>query len=239
MCRTYAAGIVYLNFFLVGWMWNALACNINGWINMGLIAWLLLSNTRWNVRQNISVSLVHKFFILSWTHNFPLWISRLTQMVRLFICMRRWSNPIWISTAISISAWTGPYGLQEVEATRAARQSSHEDDKGCQPFAPAAFNPRRYPWYLFLLQAQSTPGLKCGWKEKSLRNPNDSIGKGAGDLPARSTVPQPRAPTRTNVSQYNYYSDWCGFPQQATPRVITGYDLKLIQDIYLDINSNF
>ena len=29
---------------------------------------------------------------------------------------------------------------------------------GCQPYAPAVFNPRKYSWYSFLLQAESTPG---------------------------------------------------------------------------------
>jgi hypothetical protein len=28
---------------------------------------------------------------------------------------------------------------------------------GCQPYAPAAFTPRRNPWYSFL-EAESTPG---------------------------------------------------------------------------------
>jgi hypothetical protein len=28
----------------------------------------------------------------------------------------------------------------------------------CQPYAPAAFTPRKYPLYSFLLEAESTPG---------------------------------------------------------------------------------
>ena len=31
-------------------------------------------------------------------------------------------------------------------------------DGGSQPYAPAAFTPRKYSWYLFLLEAESTPG---------------------------------------------------------------------------------
>jgi hypothetical protein len=27
----------------------------------------------------------------------------------------------------------------------------------CQPYAPAAFTPRNYSWYSFLLEAESTP----------------------------------------------------------------------------------
>jgi hypothetical protein len=30
---------------------------------------------------------------------------------------------------------------------------------GCQPYAPAAFTPRKYTWYSFLLEVVSTPGL--------------------------------------------------------------------------------
>jgi hypothetical protein len=29
--------------------------------------------------------------------------------------------------------------------------------QGCLPYAPAAFNPSKYPWYSFLLEAESTP----------------------------------------------------------------------------------
>jgi hypothetical protein len=37
--------------------------------------------------------------------------------------------------------------------------------QGCQPYAPAAFTPRKYSWYSFLLEAESTPGPLCGRKE--------------------------------------------------------------------------
>jgi hypothetical protein len=42
--------------------------------------------------------------------------------------------------------------------------------QGCQPYAPAAFTPRKYSWYSFLLEAESTSGLLvqpeglCQWK---------------------------------------------------------------------------
>ena len=43
-----------------------------------------------------------------------------------------------------------------------SRQSSHE---GCQLYAPAAFIPRIYSWYSFLLEAESTPRPRCGQKD--------------------------------------------------------------------------
>ena len=43
---------------------------------------------------------------------------------------------------------------------------------GCQPYAPAAFTPRKYSWYSFLLEAESTSGPKCDRKDfMSLKNP--------------------------------------------------------------------
>ena len=43
---------------------------------------------------------------------------------------------------------------------------------GCQPHAPAAFTPGKYPWYSFLLEAESTPGPQCDRKDfMSMKNP--------------------------------------------------------------------
>ena len=39
------------------------------------------------------------------------------------------------------------------------------DTWGCQPHAPAAFTPRKYSWYSFSLEAESTPGPWYGRKE--------------------------------------------------------------------------
>jgi hypothetical protein len=36
---------------------------------------------------------------------------------------------------------------------------------GFQPYAPAVFTPRNYSLYSFLLEAKSTPGPYCGWKD--------------------------------------------------------------------------
>ena len=36
---------------------------------------------------------------------------------------------------------------------------------GCQPYAPAAFTPRKYSWYSFLLETESTPGPQCDLKD--------------------------------------------------------------------------
>jgi len=57
-----------------------------------------------------------------------------------------------------------PWGSQEVEAPifqdnrhmKVARLSAH---------APVAFTPRKYSWYSFPLEAESTPGPCCGRKD--------------------------------------------------------------------------
>jgi len=43
---------------------------------------------------------------------------------------------------------------------------------GCQPYAPAAFTTRKYSWYSFLQEAESTPGAYCDRKDfMSIKNP--------------------------------------------------------------------
>jgi hypothetical protein len=47
-------------------------------------------------------------------------------------------------------------GLQVVEAPRISRQSAHESGKAFSPTHRPPLPPRRYPWYSFLLEAEST-----------------------------------------------------------------------------------
>ena len=48
---------------------------------------------------------------------------------------------------------------------------------------------RRYPWYLHLLQTESTPRPYCSRKDKPMKNPSDPIGNLTRDLPTCSAVP--------------------------------------------------
>ena len=52
-----------------------------------------------------------------------------------------------------------------VWVSQISRQSAHEGGKVCQLYDPAAFTPRKYPWYSFLLEAESIPGPQCGRKD--------------------------------------------------------------------------
>jgi len=48
---------------------------------------------------------------------------------------------------------------------------------GCQPYTPAAFTPRKYSRYSFLLEAESTPGPYCDRKNfMSMKNPLTLVG---------------------------------------------------------------
>jgi len=46
-------------------------------------------------------------------------------------------------------------------------------------YAPAAFTPRKYSWYSFLLEAESTPSTK---DFMSIKNSNDTIWDRTSDL---------------------------------------------------------
>jgi hypothetical protein len=57
-----------------------------------------------------------------------------------------------------------PLGIQEVEASTMSIQSAHEDGEVVNPKHRSSLPPRRYRWYSFLIEADSTPGPVCDWK---------------------------------------------------------------------------
>ena len=60
---------------------------------------------------------------------------------------------------------------------------------GRQPYAPAAFTPRRNPWYSFL-EAESTPGHMVP-SVTTEKIPSDTTGNRSRGRPTSSAVPQP------------------------------------------------
>jgi hypothetical protein len=60
--------------------------------------------------------------------------------------------------AIRTQAWTGPLGLQEVEAPRISSLSAHECLNVVSPMQRLPLLPRRFPWYSFLLETESNAG---------------------------------------------------------------------------------
>jgi len=71
---------------------------------------------------------------------------------------------------------------------------------GYQPFARAAFTPRKYSWYSLLLGVKSTSGPWCGRKDYVNETCDDTTGNRTRDLAACSALPQPAA-VRRGVTQ--------------------------------------
>jgi len=46
-----------------------------------------------------------------------------------------------------------------------SRQSAHVGGKVVSPTHRPPLSPRKYSWFSFLLEAESTPGPQCGWKD--------------------------------------------------------------------------
>ena len=69
-----------------------------------------------------------------------------------------------------------PLGIQEVEADRISRNSVPEGGKVASPTHWPPLPPRRHISYLFLSEAESTPGSKSTGRMKSTKNPNKPIG---------------------------------------------------------------
>ena len=81
-----------------------------------------------------------------------------------------------------------------------SRQSAHEGGKVVSPTHRPPLHPRKYSWYSFLLEAESTQGHSAAGRIMSMKNSNDTIGNRTRDLPACSAVPQPTAPPRAPYS---------------------------------------
>jgi hypothetical protein len=63
------------------------------------------------------------------------------------------------------------FGKQEFEISHIFGHSAYRWRQGCQPYVQATFYRQEYSWYSFLLEAESTPGPYCSWKDwVNLRN---------------------------------------------------------------------
>ena len=83
-----------------------------------------------------------------------------------------------------------------------SRRSAHKGGKVVSSTHRPPLPPRKYSWYSFLLEAESTAGPQCGRKDyvNEKKKSNDTIGNRARDLPACSAMPHPlrhRVPPNT------------------------------------------
>ena len=58
-----------------------------------------------------------------------------------------------------------PRGFQEVEAPRFQDNRHMKVVRFVSPTHRPPLPPRKYPWYLFLIEAESTAGPQCGRKD--------------------------------------------------------------------------
>jgi len=76
-------------------------------------------------------------------------------------CIYRFVNLLYFKhskgTAVPLQAWTDPEGSRKLRLPD-FMTTAQDVVVGCQPYAPAAFTLRKYSWYSFLLEAESTPG---------------------------------------------------------------------------------
>jgi hypothetical protein len=66
-------------------------------------------------------------------------------------------NVICLGKSYNITGLNRPLGLQKVEPPRISRQSAHKCGKIVSHTHWPPVPSRKYPWYLFPLEAESTP----------------------------------------------------------------------------------
>jgi len=57
---------------------------------------------------------------------------------------------------VPLQAWTGPESYRNLRFSDFVTMA--QDGGRLSAYAPAAFTPRKYSWYSFLFEAESTPG---------------------------------------------------------------------------------
>jgi len=79
---------------------------------------------------------------------------------------------------------------------------------------------RKYSWYSFPIEAESTPGHSAAGRIMLMKNSIDTIGNQTHDLPTCSTMPQPTALWHAPLKYCNAFKTlgtscpliWCDIP---------------------------
>ena len=106
-------------------------------------------------------------------------------------CINPWWNTSQVYAKQSLQR---PWGFNEFEVPRFARQSAHEGGKVVSPMHQTPLCPRKYSWCSFLLHAQSIQVHSVARRNTSKENSSDTTGNRTCDLLARSEAPQPTVP---------------------------------------------
>jgi len=107
----------------------------------------------YGMRPNITYFTVSKYLFIIKTNLFCLWFLRYVHFfITLVLFFFEEEYELYLVNQISpVTVLEWPRGFQEVKVPRF-------HDNGTGPYAPAAFTPRKFSWYSFLLEAESTPG---------------------------------------------------------------------------------
>ena len=109
----------------------------------------------------------------------------------LFVSLYVWS--LSKGKATPVQAYYRPKEIQEFEAPKFW---DNRHMKVCQHNAPAAFTPRKYSWYSFLLEAERCQSHSAVGRTMSMKSSNDTIGNRTQDLPACDSATLPTATPR-------------------------------------------
>jgi len=93
-------------------------------------------------------------------------------------------------------------------SSQISRKSAHEGGKVVSPTQRPPLPTRKYSWYSFLLEAESTLGPQCGRKDYVNEESQWNRRESNRDLPTCSAVRQSTAPPRTpfcEIRKANYY----------------------------------
>jgi hypothetical protein len=76
------------------------------------------------------------------------------------VCCTKYRNVLFYF-AIPLQAWTGPEGSRRLRLPDFKTIGTLRW-QGCQPYAPAAFTPRKHSWYSFLLEVEKYRNVTAG-----------------------------------------------------------------------------
>ena len=85
--------------------------------------------------------------------------------------------------SVPLQAWSGPEGSRKLRLP-VFMTTAQDGGKVVSLMHRPPLPPRKYSWYSFLLEAESTPGPQCDRKDfMSMKNSNDTIWDRTSDLP--------------------------------------------------------
>ena len=137
--------------------------------------------------------------------------------------------------AVPLQAWSGPEGSRKLRLPDFMKTALEV----CQPYAPAAFTPRKSSQYSFVLEAKSTPEPQCD-RQDYINEKIQFHHLGSNQRPSDlqhstlTTVP-PRSPAYCHLRPVRFY---CMFPHYLINGTI--FEIKLWNTKYFSIfSTNF